>query len=324
MAGFNVSGGYGAGGGADMLQQILKQKALEFAQAQQIRMAEQRLKEEARQANQSTATTTRGQDITSRGQDLSHELGLGNLDVARGGLAERTREFDAEAPGREAGVKLTGAQTGELLRKPIAEQESRDFTTQRDKTQHGYQLGEIGATGANQMRLLNARVAGAGPEAQTQKEQNEVSDSLALIDQIRKDPALSSSVGPLEGRGVGYATAGPEGYTRVKALHDNLVGKLQLAQAGKLKGQGQISDKEREMLRNAATALDRKLGDKDYLNELGKVEAQFKRMQQGGSITPSPATGGGKMIRARDPQGNLHEAPAGTPLPSGWKPEGGD
>jgi hypothetical protein len=31
------------------------------------------------------------------------------------------------------------------------------------------------------------------------------------------------------------------------------------------------------------------------------------------------AQGGGQMIRARDPQGGLHEAPAGTPLPAGWK-----
>jgi len=30
---------------------------------------------------------------------------------------------------------------------------------------------------------------------------------------------------------------------------------------------------------------------------------------------------GGGTIRARDPQGKLHEAPAGTPLPAGWKPE---
>jgi hypothetical protein len=29
----------------------------------------------------------------------------------------------------------------------------------------------------------------------------------------------------------------------------------------------------------------------------------------------------GQMIRARDPQGNLHEAPAGTKLPAGWKLE---
>jgi hypothetical protein len=31
--------------------------------------------------------------------------------------------------------------------------------------------------------------------------------------------------------------------------------------------------------------------------------------------------GSGGMIRARDPQGQLHEAPAGTPLPAGWKAE---
>lgn len=126
------------------------------------------------------------------------------------------------------------------------------------------------------------------------REQNEVQDSLGLIDQIRKDPALASSTGPVEGRGAGYLTAGPEGFTRVKALHDNLVNKLQLAQAGKLKGQGQISNMEREMLKNAATALDMKLGDADYLNELAKVEAQFKRML---TTAPAPAAIGGAATK---------------------------
>ncbi len=37
-------------------------------------------------------------------------------------------------------------------------------------------------------------------------------------------------------------------------------------------------------------------------------------------VQPVKASEGG-MIRARDPQGNLHEAPAGTPLPKGWKLE---
>lgn len=32
----------------------------------------------------------------------------------------------------------------------------------------------------------------------------------------------------------------------------------------------------------------------------------------------APAAGAAGMIRARDPQGQLHEAPAGTPLPAGW------
>jgi hypothetical protein len=43
-------------------------------------------------------------------------------------------------------------------------------------------------------------------------------------------------------------------------------------------------------------------------------------IQTAGAINPGlqkPETGG--MIRAIDPQGKLHEAPAGTPLPKGWK-----
>jgi hypothetical protein len=173
-------------------------------------------------------------------------------------------------------------------------QKGRDFTGGQGDANRSNAVRIAGINGQNALRVANVRhpdTAAAGP---TEKEQNEVSDSLALIDQIRKDPALASSVGPIEGRGGGYATAGPEGYTRVKALHDNLVNKLQLAQAGKLKGQGQISNMEREMLKNAATALDRNLGDADYLKELGKVEAQFQRMQGGGPRAAGPAAGGGQ------------------------------
>jgi hypothetical protein len=288
--GFNLQGGMGAGAGADMLQQILKQKALEFAQAEQIRMAEARTREDARQADQSTGTARRG-------QDLSAEAEAGRLGLGRDTLGQRKTEFDAEAPQREASVALSGAQTGEILRKPTAEQESRDFTTGRDKTLHGYDMQSLGAQQSGQMRLANARVAGASaPTPQTPDQQNEVQDSLALVEQIRKDPALASSTGPVEGRGGGWLTAGPEGFTRVKALHDNLVNKMQLAQAGKLKGQGQISNMEREMLKNAATALTMKLGDADYLNELAKVEAQFQRMLTGGGAGQAPAISNGATV----------------------------
>jgi hypothetical protein len=37
--------------------------------------------------------------------------------------------------------------------------------------------------------------------------------------------------------------------------------------------------------------------------------------------TPAMPSHGPAMIRARDPKGVLHEAPAGTPLPPGWKLE---
>jgi hypothetical protein len=88
-------------------------------------------------------------------------------------------------------------------------------------------------------------------------------------------------------------------------MHDNLVGKLQLAQAGKLKGQGAVSDAERMMLKQAATALDRTLGDPDYLNQLTKIEQQFQRLQGGGGARPAAPAGaagpsGGKNV---DPLG---------------------
>ena len=38
-----------------------------------------------------------------------------------------------------------------------------------------------------------------------------------------------------------------------------------------------------------------------------------------GPIEPPPSSGSGGVTYARDPQGKLHRAPAGTPLPQGWK-----
>lgn len=133
------------------------------------------------------------------------------------------------------------------------------------------------------LRPSTASSQADGAAAQ-QKETNEVQDALSLIQQIRSDKALPTSTGPLQGRGLGMLQD-LEGVTRVRALHDNLVNRMSLAQAGKLKGQGQISNMEREMLQKAATALSLKLGDADYLNELAKVEAQFQRMLTGPRAT---------------------------------------
>jgi hypothetical protein len=277
--GFGLSGA--AAGAAVGLEDLLKQKFLEQIQ-------QQKLAEDVRQANMQNAVQTR-------------QLGQGDqrIGLDRDALTQRGEQFGVEAGFKDRGLKLDEvaqpvrlkqmtAQTDDILRKPIAEREQREFTTGRDKALHGYQLGEIGAQGANALRIANVRHPEAAGPATTPREANEIQDSLSLIDEIRNDPALKASVGPIEGRGAGYVTAGPEAFTRVKAHHDNLVNKMQLAQAGKLKGQGQISNMEREMLKNAATALDMKLGDPDYLKELAKVEAQFQRML-GGVAAPAGA-----------------------------------
>lgn len=46
---------------------------------------------------------------------------------------------------------------------------------------------------------------------------------------------------------------------------------------------------------------------------------QFLKRQYGAEVGGTQSSGG--MIRARDLQGKLHEAPKGTPLPAGWKTE---
>jgi hypothetical protein len=273
----------------DELKQLVAQRLFEQMQAAKLRdMEGQR------------ALQARGQDVTMRGQDFGREesqaqLGLGRdrLGLDRDKLGEDTRQFNAEAPNREAGRLLTVAQTGEIQRKPLAEQEGRLFTTTRDKTQHGYQMQEIGAQGANALSVANAnnttRVDLAGAKAAKQ-DANEVDDAISLIDQIGADPALNSAVGPVD-QYVGQVHD-LNGVNRFNALHNQLVGKLSLAQAGKLKGQGQISDKERALLGAAATALSRGLSEADYKNELGKVRAQFERMRGAAAQhQPLPAAG---------------------------------
>lgn len=292
--------GIGAGaGGADALMEVLRQKLAEVQVRNQAKQAAERMAIE----QQRMAQDDRQFGVTSGQAD--RRIGLDERK-----LGEDSRQFDVSAGQRDRTIKLdegmqpvrianVQAQTGEIQRKPQAEQEERDYTTSRDQTRHGYDMQQIAAQGQNALRIANVRHPdGSGPAAAaaSQKEQNDIEDALGIIQQLREDSALSSSTGPLQGRGLG-ALAGIEGYTRVKAKHDNLVNKLALAQAGKLKGQGQISNMEREMLQKAATALTRTLGDADYLKELGNVEAQFKRMLPGPRVEKGTTPAGGSGFR---------------------------
>lgn len=134
--------GYGA---AEGLQEVLQRMFLQAQFNQQKTMDEAKLAETIRQANM-------GQEIAQgqlgQGQQRI-DLGRDELGLSRDKFTEDTRQFDATAPVRAADVEYKGALTGELLRKPEAEATDRAFTTTRDKTLHGYRLGEIGARSAD-------------------------------------------------------------------------------------------------------------------------------------------------------------------------------
>lgn len=282
---FNVMNGAGLGAGADFLQQMLAQKFEEGQKRRAAKLAEAKLVEDARQANM--------QNETQRGS-----LALGGRRVD-----EDVRQFDAQAPVRGAQVSHLGAETESLNRQPAEAEKQREFLQSQSQTQQTFQGGQGDLNRQNAIRIANingvnaARVAGlTHPQAgQTAQQQNEVSDAIALIDQITNDPALATAVGPVD-QYIGKARD-LGGVNRFEALHNQLVGKLSLAQAGKLKGQGQISDKERAMLAAAATALTRGLQEPDYRNELTKIRGQFERMNTaGGAVHPVAAPTGGPAV----------------------------
>jgi len=61
--------------------------------------------------------------------------------------------------------------------------------------------------------------------------------------------------------------------TTTKEKIEQLKGLLQLSLSGQLKGQGQLSDKEREMLKKASTSLDYTMSDTDFRKELTKIKS---------------------------------------------------
>jgi len=51
------------------------------------------------------------------------------------------------------------------------------------------------------------------------------------------------------------------------------------------------------------------------------INADKEARQKLSALEQGQHSAGGQMMRARDPNGVLHEAPSGTPLPAGWKVE---
>lgn len=121
---------------------------------------------------------------------------------------------------------------------------------------------------------------------------------------------------PLEGALEITTTAGTkrinktevENYAGAGSLWDNIMGKL-----GKLKA-GQPIPKD---VQDDSIKLAKILQSNAYKTYKDAHTSAVKRY----GLTdeePIAEPGGGANIKARDPQGKLHEAPAGTALPSGW------
>lgn len=267
-----MGSGLGAGSGADMLRQVLQQKFEQALAMNQMKLAQQRLSDE-------NTRFYSGQDFQAGQNKLGREFTHGENEAAHTFTAGENKAGREFTHGENEATHTFTAGENKLGREFTSGENKagRIFTGGQNDLSRGNALRIVGIQGQTARDVANINHATTGGAAQA----NEVADSIALIDQIANDPALNTAVGPID-QYVGKARD-LAGVNRFQALNDQLVGKLSLAQAGKLKGQGQISDKERAMLAAAATALGRGLGEQDYRNELGKIRGQFERMQTGGA-----------------------------------------
>lgn len=279
MAGLGYVGAGGMAGLSGSLDDLVKQRMVAQLRAQQLQQ-------------QSVENEFKRHTIAQTDSRIRDEGRRTDLDYDK--FSQQVKQYDNEAPDRLAKRDQEAAQTGlyaaqsaALARKPQETQEQWQQRLQELTIQHRNRMGEIGAQGANALKVAQLTHQQTGPAAQAQ--QNEVDDTLSLIDQIDADPSLGHAVGPVDQYVGGPLNMDLTGVNRFKALNDQLVGKMSLAQAGKLKGQGQISDKERAMLAAAATALNRGLSEKDYKTELAKIRAQFQRMKAPAAGSAPPA-----------------------------------
>lgn len=123
---------------------------------------------------------------------------------------------------------------------------------------------------------IDSQINKHGVDTKKKPESKSSNEAIQLVDEI-----LKRDTKPLTGylKMGGVPLINQKEATATKAKIEQLKGKLQLAAAAEMKGQGQMSDKERELLAKAATALDYNMSDDDFKEELKKI----KRLLGGGT-----------------------------------------
>ena len=123
-----------------------------------------------------------------------------------------------------------------------------------------------------------------------------VQDALAVAKDLRNDPELPNIFGSFQGA----IPSVRQGSVDAEAKRDRLINMLKVAERGKLKGQGTISDFEAKMLGDAISILNNpRIGDKAALAEVDRVIEMLEGKISTGQEAPqspkrfkfNPATG---------------------------------
>lgn len=151
---------------------------------------------------------------------------------------------------------------------------------------------------------------GTGASTQKSKKADEI---VASIDQILLDPSLGQVTGA---KNISTLFPGTPAQT-TKNRVNQLLGQLQLSNIDQLKGQGQITEGERAILRDAVTYLGTNQGDQDFVNTLTQLRDNLKK----GTPTNSSTTnqGGVRMQSPTGQIGTLGQIEVEEALADGWR-----
>jgi hypothetical protein len=267
-----------AAGANDELQRVLAQKFIEQIQQQKIAQAQQEIEMQARR------------DATQA------ELGRGRLGLDRDELTQRGDQFNTTSGFKAREVALeegmqpvrianVQAQTGEIQRKPQAEQQEREFITGRDKTKQGYDLQQIGAQGAEQRRTEGVRIAGRAKPVEVQHNQyaNERTQRIRNDVATLKKKVSGWTAGAGSALGVIPGTPARDFTAELNTLKSNIAfGELaEMRAASKTGGAlGAISEKELTLLESALGALDQGQSPGNLSAQLDKIVGSLERWEQ--------------------------------------------
>jgi hypothetical protein len=230
-----------------MLQEVLTRKFREAIAQQEMQQRAQALQQQ-REAQQG-------------------QLGLGQqrIGLDREQLAQQGKQFDVTAGQRDRTINLDEqaqpikleqmrAQTGEIQRKPQAEEQDRAFTLEQLGLGHKYRSQEIAQQGANSLAVANTNHPAGGAPAANEYGAERETRMRDMVSQILPEVSrMTAGVGSL------MKNIPESGARNLDALKSNIgFRELQeMRNASKTGGAlGQVSDTENRLLSSALGSLD--------------------------------------------------------------------
>jgi hypothetical protein len=292
-----MASGFGAGLGADMLQEILQRKFREAATMRELANREAMLSEQGRQANMRHTIDQGGLELGNRrvGEDSRQ------FDVSSG---QSQQKIDLDATEQPTRMRLLGAQAGDLEGRPMAAQQEREHDLTLAGKQHGYRIGQIRESGAQDRQTVSARTppptAGEPAGTYANERNSRIRQSVSEID--KKVSPWTTGVGSLLSNLP--ATDAANFSAELDSLKANIAfGELaEMRAASKTGGAlGNVSDRELALLSSALGALDPKQSAANFREQLRKIDESLSRWEQAksGSGSPhgaAPPKGGGFRV----------------------------